>query len=378
MRIGIDARLYGLEHAGLGRYVMNLVDNVLKFDKKNDYVLFLRTSHKECFMGKKRVKVVECNVPIYGITEQLILPFIFAKERLDLLHVPHFNAPLFYPYKFVLTIHDLIKHDSRGPETTTRAPWLYAIKRLGYLFLTKSVVSRATAILVPSGYVRDDLVKRLKVPADKITVTYEAVSSSLKDLLLSPQSKKEVLAKYGLSQPFVIYTGSLYPHKNVDLLIDAIIKHNESKEVDLQLALVCSRSVFWDRTHEKIKNKGLEGTIKMLGFVDDGNLSKIYSLALALVHPSKIEGFGLTGLEAMSVGLPVISSNTSCLPEVYGQAALFFDPKSVKDLVSKIETLIKNPDLREQLSEAGYLQVRKYSWEKMGRETISVYKTLLK
>ena len=162
------------------------------------------------------------------------------------------------------------------------------------------------------------------------------------------------------------------------MLIDAVVKHNENKEVDLQLALICSRTVFWNRTYEKIKNRGLEGVVKMLGFVDDENLSKIYSLALALVHPSKLEGFGLTGLEAMSVGLPVISSNASCLPEVYGQAALYFDPESVDDLVSKIDMLIKHPDLREHLSEDGYQQVRKYSWERMARETISVYKTLLK
>ena len=372
MRIGIDARLYGLEHAGLGRYVMKLVENILKLDKKNDYVLFLRTPHKDAFKGKNRVTVIECNVPIYGLTEQLVLPFIFAKEKLDLLHVPHFNAPLFYPHKFILTVHDLIKHDSKGPETTTRAPWLYIVKRLGYLFLTRSIAFRASAILVPSGFVRDDLIKRLKIPADKITVTYEATSSSLKDIVLSQNAAKEVLSKYGLSQPILVYTGSLYPHKNVDLLIDAVVKHNENKEVDLQLALICSRTVFWNRTYEKIKNRGLEGVVKMLGFVDDENLSKIYSLALALVHPSKLEGFGLT------VGLPVISSNASCLPEVYGQAALYFDPESVDDLVSKIDMLIKHPDLREHLSEAGYQQVRKYSWERMARETISVYKTLLK
>ncbi|EKD53159.1 MAG: mannosyltransferase B-like protein, partial [uncultured bacterium] len=127
MRIGIDARLYGLEHAGLGRYVMKLVENVLSSDKKNDYVLFLRSKYQNEFEGNKNVKTVVCNVPIYGLAEQVILPFFFAKENLDLLHVPHFNAPLFYPGKFILTVHDLIKHDSKGPATTTRRPWLYTL-----------------------------------------------------------------------------------------------------------------------------------------------------------------------------------------------------------------------------------------------------------
>ncbi|KKT42826.1 MAG: mannosyltransferase B-like protein [Microgenomates group bacterium GW2011_GWC1_44_37] len=378
MRIGIDARLFGLEHAGLGRYVLKLVENVLKSDKKNEYVLFLKSKYKNEFSGKKRVKVVECNIPIYGLSEQIALPFIFSKEKLDLLHVPHFNAPLFYPGKFILTVHDLIKHDSKGPETTTRSPWLYTIKRLGYLFLTKTIAYRAAAILAPSEFVKEDLVRRLGVSREKVTVTYEASSSGIKDIVLSKEEKNEVLSRYGLTQPFIVYTGSLYPHKNVDLLIDAVVLHNKRKELDLQLALICARSVFWQRTYEKIKSRGLGDIIKMLGFVDDEGLSKIYSLALALVHPSKIEGFGLTGLEAMGVGLPVISSSSSCLPEIYGQAALFFDPESVDDLVKKMEILIKDPSLREQLSEAGYLQARKYSWEKMGRETVSVYKKLLK
>jgi len=319
-----------------------------------------------------------CNVPIYGLAEQVILPFVFAKENLDLLHVPHFNAPLFYPGKFVLTVHDLIKHDSKGPATTTRRPWLYALKRLGYLFLTRTISMRAAAILTPSAYVKEDLIKRLKVPAEKITVTYEATSSGIKDVVLSEKERKEVLSRYGLSQPFLVYTGSLYPHKNVDLLIDAVVKHNQNKELDLQLALICSRSVFWDRTNQKIIDEGLRNTVKMLGFVDDAHISKIYSLALALVHPSKLEGFGLTGLEAMSVGLPVISSDSSCLPEVYGEAALYFDPESVDDLVDKIETLIKDSDLREALSKAGFVQDKKYSWKKMGRETVEVYQKLLK
>ncbi|EKD53128.1 MAG: glycosyl transferase, group 1, partial [uncultured bacterium] len=234
------------------------------------------------------------------------------------------------------------------------------------------------AILTPSAYVKEDLIKRLKVPAAKITVTYEATSSGIKDVVLTEKEKKEVLSRYGLSQPFLVYTGSLYPHKNVDLLIDAVVKHNQNKELDLQLALICSRSVFWERTNQKIIDRGLQDTVKMLGFVDDVYISKIYSLALALVHPSKIEGFGLTGLEAMSVGLPVISSDSSCLPEVYGEAALYFDPESVDDLVGKMETLIKDPGLREELSKAGFAQVKKYSWKKMGRETVAVYQKLLK
>jgi len=377
MRIGIDARLYGLEHAGLGRYVMKLVETVLRLDKRNDYVLFLTSDHASEFMGKKRIKVVVTNIPIYSFSEQLLLPFVFAREKLDLLHIPHFNAPILYLGKFILTVHDLIKHDSRGSETTTRNPWLYFIKRLGYYLLISIVGKRAETVLVPSEFIKKEVVKRLKLSEEKIVVTYEAVSGTIKDLRLDEKEKKQILSKFGLTQPFIVYTGSLYPHKNVDLLVDAVEKHNETKEADLQLAIICSRSVFWDRMNQKIKSRGLEGTIKMLGFVDDENVSKLYSLALALVHPSKMEGFGLTGLEAMGVGLPVISSSSSCLPEIYGDAAFYFNPQSTSDLVSKLEILIGDSILREQLAEKGYLQARKYSWERLARETLDAYQKVL-
>ncbi len=377
MRIGIDARLYGLEHAGLGRYVMRLVEEVLKLDKKNEYVLFLNSTHADKFKNKKRVKVVTTNIPIYSFAEQAILPFVFSKEKLDLLHVPHFNAPLIYDGKMILTIHDLIKHDSKGPETTTRHRWFYSIKRLGYLALTNGIASRADHILVPSNFVKEDIVKRLHVPSEKITVTYEAATGSIKELALSDTEKIKTLHKYHLSQPFIVYTGSVYPHKNVDVLVQAIEKHNQNKEVDLQLALICSRSVFWERLSKKINDRNLQDKIKLLGFVEDADVSKLYSLALALVHPSKMEGFGLTGLEAMSVGLPVISSNASCLPEVYGDAAMYFNPNDVDDLVSCLETYLKDQELRSSMATRGYLQARKYSWEKMAKETLSVYKQIL-
>jgi glycosyltransferase involved in cell wall biosynthesis len=377
MRIGIDARLYGLEHAGLGRYVTQLVEEVLKLDKKNHYVLFLNSARATKFKDRKRVTVVKTNIPIYSLAEQIILPFIFAKEKLDLLHVPHFNAPLLYPGKLVLTIHDLIKHDSKGPETTTRTEGLYLFKRFGYLTLTNLIAHRANHILVPSNFVKEDVAKRLHVSLGKITVTYEAASDSIKEVALTDNEKITLLNKYHLTQPFIVYTGSVYPHKNVDLLVGAIEKHNLNKEVDLELALICSRSVFWERLNKKIAEKNLQNRIKLLGFVEDADVSRLYSLALALVHPSKMEGFGLTGLEAMSVGLPVISSNSSCLPEVYGDAALYFNPSDVNDLVSCLESFIKDQELRSGMATKGYLRVRNYSWQKMAKETLSVYKQIL-
>lgn len=375
MKIGIDARLYGTEHTGLGRYVSKLIDNLPRYDKKNSYVIFIHPRHLFDIPIKpgKRFQIVPTEIPIYGFREQLLLPILYYKYNLDLLHVPHFNAPILYFKDKILTIHDLIKHGSVGKETTTRSKWLYTVKRLGYLFLTQVVIRQARAIIVPTNYVKDNILKRIKINPDKIFVTYEATSGSIKNLVLSKSQSHQILVKYSLNQPFLVYTGNVYPHKNVDILIDAVALHNQHKEVGLQLAIICARSVFWERLNRRIAERNLQNTVKLLGYLDDNEVSKIYSLALALVHPSKMEGFGLTGIEAMGVGLPVISSNASCLPEIYGEAALFFDPDDVNELVTRIEQIISDASLRRRLSEKGYLQVKKYSWDKMVKETIAIY-----
>ncbi len=374
MRIGIDARLYGLEHAGLGRYVYSLVQEILKADKKDHFVLFVRSKYLHEFDNFSNVSVVKTDIPIYGFREQLVLPFIFASQKLDFLHVPHFNAPLLYPGKLILTIHDLIKHYSKGKETTTRNPWAYNIKRLGYKILTKLIAQKAANIICPTEFVRQDITKTLGIDPGKITVTYEAVSSNLKKVELNAEEKKQLLKQYDLTQPFFVYTGSVYPHKNVELLIEAIAKHNSVMETDLNLAIICSRSVFYERLHSYIQSHGYGSFIKMLGFLPDEEVSKIYSLCLGLIHPSKMEGFGLTGLEAMKLGVPVISARSSCLPEVYGDAAIYFNPDSVDELVEIIADFIKNKELREKLSTLGPVQSKRYSWSKMAKDTLKIYK----
>lgn len=377
MKIGIDARLYGLEHAGLGRYVQKLITEILKNEKKHQIVLFLKREHFKDFEPNKNLKLVETNIPIYSFSEQLVLPWVFKKEKLDLLHVPHFNAPIMYQGKMLVTIHDLIKHSSKGPETTTRHHLVYFVKRLGYLIVSWLIAKKAKGIIVPTQYVKNEVVNKFKVSPEKIFVTYEAVDTTITKVTLNEESQHQILTKYHLTRPFVIYTGSVYPHKNVETLIQAIKLHNQRKEADLMLAISCARSIFYDRIDRLIKENQLENTVKLLGFVPDKELSELYSLAMCLVHPSKMEGFGLTGLEAMKAGLPVISSNATCLPEVYGDAAKYFDPDKVEDLVGMIEYLLQNPEERHDLSIRGVLRSKRYSWYKMGKETRDIYHRLL-
>lgn len=367
MRIGIDARFYGTRDTGIGRYVQNLILNLGKIDKTNQYIIFGGDVVRDEIKAFKNFKWVKLQTKPYSVAEQLVNPIIFIKEKLDLLHIPHFNAPIIYPGRYVITIHDLIKHLSIGRTTTTLPYYQYLIKHLAYRFSIRVNLSRADKIIVPAFFWKEYLIKHFKVSEEKIFVTYESATKSL--LKKSSLNPLEVLYKYNLNKPFVIYTGNLYPHKNVPFLIEGIKEFNTNHEHRLELALACAR----DDTFKKVVET--DETIKFLGFVPDEELTALYSQALALVQPSLIEGFGLTGLEAMAVGLPVLSSNSTCLPEIYGDAALYFDPKNTADLVGKLARFFTDQELAVNLIAAGVKRVKQFSWQRMSRQTLSVYKS---
>lgn len=369
MRIGIDARLYGVKHTGIGRYTQNLILNLAKADRKNTYVVFGSKEIRPEIEKLKRFEFVKLNTSIYSLGEQLINPFIFKRARLDLLHVPHFNAPIFYSGKLIITLHDLIKHFSTGKDTTTRSPMIYWLKHLAYRLVVRINITKAVSIIVPSNFWRDYLINKLRISADKVHVTYEAVDKKFS--LSKKADSQKTLNRYGLEKPFLIYTGNLYPHKNVPFLVEAVKRFNRTHKHQITLALVCSRQVFKDSVKPS-------KDIKILGYVPDEDLSLLYSQALALVQPSLMEGFGLTGLEAMQLDLPVLAANASCLPEAYGDAALYFNPHKVSDLVKKIDMVVTQPEVLKQLVEKGRNQVKLFSWYKTAKQTLAVYRLHLK
>ena len=349
MKICIDARMWGIKHTGIGRYVENLIDNlpgdvtlIVPPDLKNEPKLAKFTKHYAYFHP-------------YSLLAQFEMLWILSFIRPDLLHVPHFTIPVLWPGKMVVTIHDLIKHLSKGRDTTTRHPLLYWPKYFGYLAIVWLAVHRSSHIIVPAKYWRDILVKKYHLKQEKISVTYEGVA---------PVYFIEAANSVGVGSgnPYVAYTGNLYPHKNVPVLL-AAIKLLKGK---VNLVISCARSVFSDRLETS-------KYVKFLGQTSDSDLVAIYRQSLTFVTPSLIEGFGLPGLEAMAVGTPVIAARASCLPEIYGDAAIFFDPHDPVNLADKINSLLVDPKLRQKYITLGKKQVSKYSWATMAKATWQIY-----
>lgn len=377
-KVLIDARMYGLKNAGIGRYIMNLlmeIKNVSNLNEINFQLIVNRLDLKEIKNDLGDFyQYIPSKAKHYSIFEQIELPILIGKAKPDIVHFLHFNAPLFCPKPYVVTIHDLIKHYFKGRKTTTKHPLLYWPKYFSYRILSHLIIKNSKAIIVPSNWWKEKLSNDFNISKSKIFVTWEGVGKTFLETL-ETQNSKSVLAKFHLEKNcYFVYTGSVYPHKNVPRLIKAIIK---MKDKEINLAIACSRSVFTEKLENIVKQNKAEGRIKFLGFVPDDELKIIYKNSLGLVQPSLMEGFGLTGLEAMASSCPVLSSNASCLPEIYGDAAIYFDPLDINQIKTSLEKVANNSTLRESLINKGAKRLSKFSWEKTALQTVDVYRQVL-
>jgi glycosyltransferase involved in cell wall biosynthesis len=366
--IVIDARLYGPEqHTGIGRYTKNLLialKNLKNFDNYN----FTLLVYPELLADIKRdlgtsYNYVTTNIRHYSFEEQIKLPFLLKSLNPDIVHFTHFNKPLFYFGESIVTVHDLIKHFYKGLDSTTRPTPIYYFKYLGYLLLTY-VIIKTNRIIVPSDYWRQYIINHFHIEATKITTTHEAIDP--KFINLSPEKLLQ-------HKNYLIYTGNLYPHKNIQVILRCL-----KYLPDIKLKIICARNLFQKKLAIQIDKLGVGSQVEFLGFVKDQKFVDIYKYALCLVHPAFMEGFSLTGLEAMALNCPVISSNSSCLPEIYHDSVLYFDPNSDSELSQQIISLKTNNKLRLELISKGQKLIKIYSWTKTASTTFSIYEQCLK
>jgi len=370
MLIGVDARFFGPLGKGLGRYTQKLIENLEKIDRKNDYVVFLRKENWDLYRPKNpHFQKVLANYPWYSVTEQVAMPYKISQSKVDLMHFPHFNVPIFYGGKFVVTIHDLILLQFPTLKATTLSRPMYSIKQAGYKFVIRQAVRRAKKVITVSKYTKKELVRYFGIPSEKIVVTYEACNGSQQ----AKASSRKILKRFKITKPYLLYIGNAYPHKNLEGLIRAFKKLLKEYKLNLQLVLVGKEDYFFKRLKEEAKKLNLKSQVIFPGFVSDEELQVLYKNALLYVFPSFCEGFGLPPLEAQAQGLPVVSSNSSSLPEILEDTVEYFDPHSIDEMTKVIAKVTKDKNLQNRLKEKGLEHVKKFSWEKCARETLEVY-----
>lgn len=360
MHIAIDARIIS---SSTGRYIERLLTYLEDLDDKNHYSILVRKKDLDFWKPKNRnFQIVEADFANYSFGEQIGLLKLLNSLKPDLVHFCMPQQPILYRGNKITTIHDLTLLKTYNSDKNW---FVYHLKQLVGRFVFRSVVRHSRYIITISNTSKGELEKRYSRAKGKVVRTYLAAE-------MRTNEEKE----YPLpSKNFIMYVGQQSDYKNVRRLGEA---HQKllSKHPDLHLVLVGKMDVAAERTKEYFESKHYKQII-FTGFARDDELNWLYTHSQAYVFPSLMEGFGLPGLEAMLKGTPVVSSDASCLPEIYESAAHYFDPLNTDDIARAINDVINDKDLRSRLISAGGTQVAKFLWKKTAEETLAVYKKAL-
>lgn len=375
MRIGIDARFYGGEQSkGLGRYTQKLIEYLLTLeDDENEYVIFLQEeAYRTWNSTHDRFIPVLAPYRWYTFAEQLFMPLMIWRAKVDLMHFPHFNVPLLYRRPFVVTIHDLIILRFPTSRATTLGPVLYKLKHWAGQIVMRHAAKNAKQVITVSEFSKQDIIEQYQLPQEHITVTYLAADLH-SDFEYEEDRAQSVQKKYALPEQYILYVGNAYPHKNLEMLLDVMQHYKKEGRDDMRLVLVGRDDYFIGKIKQEAWARDVDDLVHFPGFVPDRDLPYLYHHALAYVFPSKYEGFGLPPLEAMEYGTPVLAANASCLPEILGDGAQYFELDDISGIINALESIATSPDRRRELISNGFSQVRRYSWDRMAKQTRDVY-----
>lgn len=361
MKIVIDAREL---RTSSGRYVERLLHYLQKIDKRHDYAVLLKPKDIDGWQPtNKRFSVVACPHKEFTFAEQIAMRKQLKHLKPDLVHFAFTQQPVLYRGNTLTTVHDLTTARFDNPAKNW---FVFRLKRLVYRGVIKIVARKSRALITPSEYVKEDLARFARINSRKITVTLEAAD---------PLADKAQPVDDLQDTQFIMYVGRPNPHKNLNRLVAAfaIIKKTNP---DLKLVLVGKTDSNYRQLARYVKKLGIEDVV-FTGFLPDAQVRWLYEHTAAYVFPSLSEGFGLPALEAMVHGAPVASSNATCLPEVYGDAALYFDPYDPQAMAKTIDQIISSEQQTKELVSLGKKRAASFSWERMANQTLALYSELL-
>ncbi|MDI6821815.1 MAG: glycosyltransferase family 1 protein [Actinomycetota bacterium] len=371
MRIGIDVSPAVHQQAGVGRYTQELVKHLLKIDNENEYVLFYYYSGKDPrpFAEFPNVRLRPKCIPGRAIRlgffalHKLHLNANFLIGDVDIFHSPDCVLPPL-SFKSILTIHDL---------TFLLYPQYYTwLNRTHLNTMTPLSAKKALKITADSKNTKRDAINLLKVPSSKVETVYPGIDERFK-----PAKDKKLRAfklKYQLPDKYILFVGTLEPRKNVITLIDAFYKLKESESFKYKLVITGRKGWLYKNIFREIHKLNMSNKVKFTDFIPDEELPTLYSGGDLFVYPSLYEGFGLPPLEAMACGTPVITSDTSSLPEVIGDAGILINPEDTQELANRMRKVLTDSELRKELSRKGLERAKQFSWEKTARQTLDLYR----
>jgi glycosyltransferase involved in cell wall biosynthesis len=364
MRIGINL-LQFKEITGLAIYTQNILENFGKLDKEDEFFLFTnQIDLPELHFDFPNFHYIKLPVSpkkkfLWPFFEQIIFPLYLVKYKMDILFCPAILNPLISFCKKVTAIHDcMYLYDRR-----------FAFKNLYMKFVTW-LATKSSQVITISNFSKKEILSFFKVPDQKIKVIYHGVQ---KILSLSKEESEKILRKLNVRKPYFFYIGLIMPHKNILNLLNAF-KILNKKYPDYRLILAGYLRPELLNLEDAIKKLNLQGKVQYVGPVEEKEKVVLYKNSLALVFPSFHEGFGLPVLEAQSLGVPVLTSNVTALPEAAGEGALYVDPYDVEEITRGMERIAFDENLRKDLIKKGYENIKRFSWENAAKELLKVFK----
>ncbi len=362
----------GSINSGIGRYVFEVLTHVLTQDAKNKFFVFYNANNVadedlDRLRAFSNVALVPTNIRHYSFAEQLLLPRILNKYNLDLVHFPNFNVPVLYKGSFIVTIHDMVHHKISGHK---KSHWLHF---QAYKYIINFAAQKSKKIITVTNFAKREIVEYLQVPAEKIEVIYEAPSLDA----VPETAVVAVKQKYLLPRPYFLFVGTLERKKNIVTLAKAFDLFLSKSKLDMDLVIAGKV----DRHYPEIKDQALEikhrNRIVFTDYVENYDLSALYQGAYAFITTSLHEGFGLPGVEAMQLGLPLLASNTEVFNEVYDNAAIYFDPMDIEDISEKMALVARDVAFHKQLQQKSLDRGALFNWDKPAEQTLAVYRSVL-
>jgi glycosyltransferase involved in cell wall biosynthesis len=374
MKVGIDIRAAKwYRGTGIGNYTYSLIHSLNDVDKLNNYILFApeeqSLNNGIHFNNNFTVKNITENKES-NFWDEVNLPNILKDKEVEIYHVPQngVGLPLDKKCPFIITLHDVIPY--RMPETVGE-------KYLKIFFENMhNIISLCDGIITVSNFSKQDIIKTFNYPPDKIFVTHLA-SEEIYRVIDKNESDNFMKANYKFDNEYILYVGGFSPRKNIVGLIEAFSKLTSIYSKDLNLIITGKQGKSYDLYKKKAEELHVENKVIFPGFIPCSHLPYFYNSASLFVYPSFYEGFGLPPLEAMSCGVPVITSNLTSIPEIVGDAAILINPYDTDELYTSMYKCLSDSNLRYELKTRGLKKASEFSWNKTALKTIEAYETVL-
>ena len=369
MKIAIEAqRIFRQTKHGMDIVILEAIRELQKCDTINEYYILTAPGSDRCLQESSNFHIIEIKCPSYPLWEQVALPYALSKIKPDVLHCTSNTAPVFCNIPLIITLHDIIFLEKKQYANKS----LY--QNLGRLYrrlVVPRILSKSKKIITVSDFERENICKRTNIPSEQIVTIYNGYNKRFRPI----QDFKEITGKYIKENDYILFFGNTDPKKNTSRMIKAYALYLErSKDKRPMLILDMSLSLV-DQILKEEKIEHIRPFIHCPGYIENSDLPYIYNGAFVFIYPSLRESFGLPILESMGCGTPVIVSNTSAIPEIAGDGALYIDPYDEQDIANKLLLIETDEQLYQNLREYGKSRVNLFSWEKTARGLLEEYKS---